>query len=178
MKMRYFGVLVPFFLLSCGKIPGRFAFFPAGTSAAGEGTAGTVHMAVNDAELQAIAVRARDTLPFFLSHLGRPALGERDFRVKCPFRTDNGSGFVREQIWFGDIRFKDGHCSGALFNAPFYVSGLSLGERAYFDTGDITDWMFTRKGKIVGGLSVKYLLEQIPPGERNDEERAVLAMFE
>ncbi|MDR1419648.1 MAG: DUF2314 domain-containing protein [Treponema sp.] len=176
MKIRRFGILVPLLLLSCGKIPGRFVFPPAGTS--GEGAAGTVHRAVNDGELEAIAVRARDTLPFFFSHLDRPALGEKNFRVKCPFRTDDGSGFVREQLWFGDIRLENGRCSGEALNAPFYVSGVSLGDRANLDTGDITDWMFTRKGKIVGGLSIKHLLEQIPPGERDDEERAVLAMFE
>jgi uncharacterized protein YegJ (DUF2314 family) len=47
-----------------------------------------------------------------------------------------------------------------------------------FEIDDITDWMYTRHGKITGGLSIKYLLDQIPEHERSDEQRAVLSMFE
>jgi uncharacterized protein YegJ (DUF2314 family) len=174
LKIRFLVVFIGIFLFSCGKIPDLLVFF---SKEAPKGGDSTFHTDSNNDEIADIALRARDTLPFFLRHLRQPGIGERDFRVKYPFPADNGSGFLYEQLWLGDIRRGEESYTGVVLNTPFYVSGLSQGDRRAFNTGEITDWMYIRKGKITGGKSIKYLLEQIPPTERNAEEQAILDMF-
>jgi uncharacterized protein YegJ (DUF2314 family) len=174
--MGRFVVWVPVLLIplifSCGERPPQFP--PDPVIAADP----TQHRAGDDAELARIAEAARDTLPVFLRRLQRPRAGDGNFRIKYPLAADPGSGFSREQVWLANIRFRDRRFSGVLVNTPYYVSGFSAGDSIIIDTEEITDWMFTRRGKITGGFSIKYLLEQIPEHERDEEQRRILEMFE
>jgi uncharacterized protein YegJ (DUF2314 family) len=161
--------LIPLLLLACGgRATGKTPLAIADP---------TLHLDQNDAELDRIAEQARATLPVFVRRLRHPMDGDDNFRIKCPFRADSGSGFSREQLWLSDIRFKNGAYFGTVTNTPFYISGLKKGDTLSFSIDDITDWMYTRDGKIIGGLSIKYLLEQIPENERDKEQREVLSLF-
>ena len=173
--MRFFPLfLVPLFFLSCGE-----AIRPVrGGSSSTESSDPTLHLDRNDPELRRIAENARETLPVFIRRLQNPLEGEGNFRIKYPFRADGGSVFGREQIWLEDIDFRDGAYHGTPANTPYHVSTLKTGDTVTFEIDDITDWMYTRRGKIAGGLSIKYLLEQIPEHERSGEQRAILAMFD
>jgi len=46
------------------------------------------------------------------------------------------------------------------------------------DTNKITDWMYIQDGKIIGGRSIKYLLEKIPETQRGGDQKKILRMFE
>jgi uncharacterized protein YegJ (DUF2314 family) len=166
-------LLAALILLSCGEaarqVRGRF---PAA------GPDPTLHLDRDDPELRRIAEEARDTLPVFIRRLQSPLEGDGNFRIKYPFRTDDGSVFGREQLWLENIGFKDGAYHGTPANTPFYVPALKAGDTVTFQIDNITDWMYTRRGKIIGGRSIKYLLDRIPEHERDDEQRAILAMFE
>jgi uncharacterized protein YegJ (DUF2314 family) len=169
------GVLIFLPLFSgCGKFPSWFPF-PSGPAPA---ASPTQHRDQDDPELARIAQSARETLPVFFRRLQSPLPGDGNFRIKYPLRADSRSGFSREQVWLSEIRFRDGVYSGVLDHSPYYVSGPAGGERIAFNVEEITDWMFTREGKITGGFSIKYLLEQIPEHERDEEQRRILGMFE
>ncbi|MCL2880184.1 MAG: DUF2314 domain-containing protein, partial [Treponema sp.] len=135
----------------------------------------TLHMDQGDEELARITKNARDTLPVFFAHLLRPQNGEGNFRVKYPFRADQNSGFNMEQLWLCDIRFKDGVFYGDIANTPFYTGSLQKGDTVSFSAADITDWMYTTNGKIVGGASIQYLLEQLP--EHSAAQQRIMEMF-
>jgi uncharacterized protein YegJ (DUF2314 family) len=172
--MKPFVFLVPLLLplfFSCGEKTRRF---PALAVEADP----TQHRDQADESLTLIAENARNTLPVFFRRLQSPLRGDGNFRIKYALKTEDGSVFSREQVWLSDIRYRDGSYSGVLANSPYYISGLARGERINFDIEGITDWMFTRAGRITGGLSIKYLLEQIPEPERNEEQRRILKMFE
>ncbi|MDR2476589.1 MAG: DUF2314 domain-containing protein [Treponema sp.] len=180
-----FALLV--FFLSCGRKIGPDS--RAQNKAAG-GAGETVNLdngfpgdsysieAQTNGELLRIAENARETLPDFFLHLFRAARGEANFCVKYPFRTDSGSGFSMEQLWLSELRFKNGVYYGVLINSPLHIAGMKKGSVVTFSADEITDWMYTRNGKIVGGRSIKYLLEQIPQTRRSTEQRAILTMFE
>ncbi|MDR1238581.1 MAG: DUF2314 domain-containing protein [Treponema sp.] len=161
-------------LFSCGKGPPRF-LFPDGPALSGDPTQ---HRPQEDRELARIAEAARNSLPVFFRRLQSPLPGDGNFRIKYPLRADPPSGFSREQVWLSDIRFQDGRYSGSLASAPYYISGLSRGDTTVVDIEEITDWMFTQGGKITGGRSIKFFLEQIPEHERDEEQRRILEMFE
>jgi uncharacterized protein YegJ (DUF2314 family) len=168
-------LLIPLAFFSCGKSPPRLPADPVPVLSGDP----TQHRARDDGELARIAENARNTLPLFFRRLQRPLAGDGNFRIKYPLKADPRSGFSREQVWLSEIRFKDGRYSGVLVNTPYYVSGLARGDVIPInDIEEITDWMFTQGGTIVGGRSIKFLLEQIPEHERDEEQRRILEMFE
>ena len=137
-----------------------------------------------DGELAQIAEDARDTLPGFFWHLARARAGEKQFYIKYPFPADDETGVsatggvVTEQIWLTGIHFKNNRYYGQLTSVPMHLSGMKPGDTVIFEADDITDWMFVRSGRIIGGLSVKYLLEKIPEDQRSDGEQNLLRMFD
>jgi uncharacterized protein YegJ (DUF2314 family) len=54
---------------------------------------------------------------------------------------------------------------------------MKKGDKVMFDTDTVTDWMYVRGGRIIGGDSIKYLLGKIPEDQRSDEERELLRML-
>jgi uncharacterized protein YegJ (DUF2314 family) len=134
-----------------------------------------MQMEQEDEEILQIAEDARDTLPGFFRHLIRPGTGEKQFCVKYPFAMDNNSGM--EQVWLTGIYFKNGKYHGVLANSPRQLSSIKKGDTVTFEADSITDWMYVRGDKIIGGYSIKYLLEKIPVNQRNDREHKLLQMF-
>jgi uncharacterized protein YegJ (DUF2314 family) len=128
-----------------------------------------------DEEILQIAEDARNTLPSFFRHLNRPGAGEEQFCVKYPFAADNDGGI--EQVWLTSIYFKNGYYYGVLASSPILISGIKKGDKVTFEADNITDWMYMRNDRIIGGYSIKYLLEKIPDNQRSDREFKLLQMF-
>jgi uncharacterized protein YegJ (DUF2314 family) len=124
-----------------------------------------------------IAEDAQDTLSGFFRHLNRTDAEEDHFCVKYPFAVDDDSGINREQLWLTGIQFKNGLYYGILANTPQHLSGMKKGDKVLFNMDNITDWMYVRGGKIMGGDSIKYLLEQIPQHQLSDSEHKLLRML-
>ncbi|GHV92734.1 hypothetical protein AGMMS50268_32370 [Spirochaetia bacterium] len=158
-------ILLPPLLLAC-KAPAKAA-----------GSDPTAPLSRSDETLARIARDARDRLPLFIRRVQSPLPGDGNFRVKYPFAAKNGSGFSHEQIWLAGITFQEGRYYGIVSNSPYYVTGLKTGDRVPINIEEITDWMYTKNGVIEGGISIKYLLEQIPTPDRTAEQRQLLKMF-
>jgi uncharacterized protein YegJ (DUF2314 family) len=177
-------LLLPAFSLSCdiwaAQIPWleKLPWPVKNTPARNTEVPATFHMSQDDEELARIAQNAQNTLSLFFRHLLRPANGESNFRLKYSFRADLGSGFGMEQLWLSDIQFKNGVYYGVIANTPFYIATMKKGDTVAFNASEISDWAYIHDGKIIGGLSIKYLLEQIPEHERSEEQRAILTMFD
>ncbi|MDR0388530.1 MAG: DUF2314 domain-containing protein [Spirochaetaceae bacterium] len=132
----------------------------------------------DDPVLRAIAVGARGSFGEFTRRLRRPAEDEYNFQVKYPFAADPDSGYVYEYLWLKDIEFTDGKFSGVLANGPLHVRDLVVGGRVEFLPDDIADWMYMKRGRIRGGDSIKYLIEKIPPANREEALERYLGLFE
>jgi len=138
----------------------------------------TVHVDAFDGELLRIAENARATLNIFFRHLNRPETGEGNFSVKYAFVADASASVGAEQVWITNIIFRNGQYYGTVSSTPVYLTSIRRGDRVNFYVNSITDWMFTQNGRIVGGYSIRYLLEQIPENQRTDSQRRTLRMFE
>jgi uncharacterized protein YegJ (DUF2314 family) len=135
----------------------------------------TVDIEQSEKELEKIADNAQRALPTFFRNLARPEAGADNFFVKYSLTTDDGSA---EQVWLGGIRVKDGVYYGRLANTSDLPGGKKKNKLITFDPNKITDWMYIQDGKIIGGRSIKYLLEKIPEEKRAEDQRKILKMFE
>jgi len=134
----------------------------------------------SDEEIERIAENAKRALPIFFRNLARPEKGANNFYVKYPLSSDDGNvePKVREQVWLGNIRFKNNRYYGTLANTAKSIDRRKKGDTIIINTDKITDWMYVQDGKIMGGRSIKYLLEKIPEDKRGEDQKKILRMFE
>ena len=108
-----------------------------------------------DAEMNAAIAKARSTLPTFWACYDVPKPSETGHSLKVRFPKPMSGG---EHIWIAEVKkVADGRYSGRFANAPRDFPGKKAGDVAEFREADISDWMFTRNGKIVGGETIKPL---------------------
>lgn len=115
-----------------------------------------------DPEMDAVIVEARSHVSEFVVALQSPQEGDRLFSVKTPIRD----GEQVEHFWVGDIRYDGTTFTGILANDPEVVRGHKLGEVVSVVPRDISDWMFVRNDRLVGGYSVRLLRKRMTPAER------------
>jgi len=128
----------------------------------------------SDKELERIADNARRALPTFFRNLARPEEGAGNFFVKYPLSDDDGN---IEQVWLGNIHLNGGIYFGRLANTTKRMESRK-GASIIIDTDKVTDWMYIQDEKIIGGRSIKYLLEKIPETQRSEDQKKILKMFE
>jgi uncharacterized protein YegJ (DUF2314 family) len=123
-----------------------------------------------DAEMNAAIARARDTLPTFWASCDAPKPTEMGHALKVRFEV----GAEVEHIWLTDVKkLSDGNYSGRFANEPDLL-GKNIGDQVEFKQIDISDWMFMRNEKVVGGETIKALLKSMP----KEEADAVRARME
>ena len=131
----------------------------------------------DDRKMNAIITHARETVDLFLQHLHNPEGDETSFTIKYPFETDPGSEETVEHIWVSDIRAENNKYYGTISNDPFYIKRFTYGDIVEFDINNISDWMYMKGDKIIGGESIKLLIENTPANERTEDQKAILEMF-
>ncbi len=112
--------------------------------------------------MNAAIAHARDTLPTFWASFDAPKPTEIGHALKVRF---TGDGYV-EHIWMTDVeKLPDGNYSGRFANEPSDLLGKDIGDQVEFKQADISDWMFMRNEKVVGGETIKALLKSMPKEE-------------
>jgi uncharacterized protein YegJ (DUF2314 family) len=124
-----------------------------------------------DAEMNTAIARAREMLPTFWASCDAPKPTEIGHALKVRFDV----GAEVEHIWVIDVKkLSDGNYSGRLANEPSDLPGKNIGDQVKFKQIDISDWMFMRNEKVVGGETIKALLKSMP----EEEADAVRARME
>ena len=114
-------------------------------------------------EMAAAIAKARATLPVFWASYEAPKASEAGHSLKVRFPNPRNDG---EHIWMAEVKkLPDGRYSGRFANQPRDLPGKHAGDLAEFAEADISDWMFMRNGKIVGGETIKPLLKSMPKAE-------------
>lgn len=122
-----------------------------------------VDVANGDPEMAAAIGKARATLPTFWASYAAPKSTETGFSLKVRFPTGGTKG---EHVWMAEVTKLDGgRYSGRFANQPRDLPGKRAGDLVQFSETDITDWMFTRNGKIVGGETIRPLLKRMPKAD-------------
>src|SRR6185295_1595260 len=122
-----------------------------------------IDLSSGNAEMNAAIARGRATLPTFWASYDAPKPSETGHSLKVRFPNPRNNG---EHIWMADVKkTADGGYSGRFANAPRDLPGKKAGEVALFKEADISDWMFMRNGKIVGGETIRPLLKSLPKAD-------------
>ena len=114
-------------------------------------------------EMNAAIAKGRATLPTFWASYDAPKSSETGHSLKVRFPSARRGG---EHIWIADVKKSpDGRYSGKFANTPRELPGKKAGDLTEFVEADITDWMFMRNGKIVGGETIKSSLKALPKAD-------------
>ena len=62
-------------------------------------------------------------------------------------------------------KIADGRYSGRFANSPRDLPGKRAGDLVEFGEADISDWMFLRNSKIVGGDTIRPTLKYMPKAD-------------
>jgi uncharacterized protein YegJ (DUF2314 family) len=114
-----------------------------------------------DPEMAAAIAKARGALPSFWKALEHPGAGEEGFALKVAIKD----GKDVEHFWLLDIARDGDKLSGTINNEPEIVGNVSNGERYEFTDADISDWLYMRKGKMVGNETMRPLLKRMPKSQ-------------
>jgi uncharacterized protein YegJ (DUF2314 family) len=116
-----------------------------------------VDFARDDAEMNPAIDKARASLPEFWARLADPARNEADFSLKLGISDDVGT----EHFWCGEIDAEAEAATCVIANEPVHVHTVAYGERVTVDPDIISDWLYYRDGKIVGGETLRVMLPHL-----------------
>ncbi len=116
----------------------------------------------NDKAMDQAVAKARETLGFFLAALKAKKPDSRDFEVKkCVIDGDNV-----EHLWLRDVSWDGKVFHGKVDNQPLDVANVRLGQKVTLDPQDLTDWMFVKDGKLMGGFTTRVLYSRLSQDEQ------------
>jgi len=120
------------------------------------------------AAMQEAVTKARKTVGQFIGALQHPSPGESDFEVKKPFLE---KGNV-EHIWLSDVTFVGGRLQGKVDNEPVKIRGLKPGQVVSVNPDEISDWVYIKNGKLVGGYTIRAHYNDLTPPEKQEFNRS------
>jgi len=127
---------------------------------AGTGQDPVVRVETGDNEMEAAIGKARSSLPEFWSKLENPGAGETDFSLKVAIEGKSSSEV--EHFWLTNIERRDGKITGIINNTPETVKSVHVGQVYEINPEKISDWLYKRKGKMVGNETMRPLLKRLP----------------
>lgn len=132
------------------------------------GPPGYVNVPDNDKAMEHAVEQARHSLGFFLSALQAKKGEDVSFAVKKPFVD----GDKVEQLWVSDLTFDGQNFHGRINNKPLDVQNVKLDQKVTVAPADLTDWMFVKNGKLMGGYTTRVLYARLSPEQqaRFDEQ--------
>lgn len=116
--------------------------------------ANVVSVAEDDPQMAAAVAEARKSWPDFVRALKAHA-GE-SYAVKHRF-TD---GDAEEFMWVEVDKVKDGIVYGRVGNQPYKLKNVEYGDPIQLKAQEILDWNYFTGGEMVGGYTVKVLVER------------------
>jgi uncharacterized protein YegJ (DUF2314 family) len=110
----------------------------------------------DDPEMLAATAEARKTWPDFVKAFRNKPENSESFSAKFPFDAPD----QKEFMWVEVVSINGETVVGRLGNDPVWVKDLKLGDEVKMKVSRLSDWMYLKDGEIVGGYTVKVLMEK------------------
>lgn len=125
-------------------------------------SSGVMTFAKDDAAMSAAISKSRQTAPQFIEHLASPGAGETDFSIKVPVTQGNQT----EHFWLNKVTYDGSSFHGVIDNDPEIVTNIKLGQEWTCAPAQISDWIYTKDGILVGGESIRLMRDKMSPADR------------
>ncbi len=120
----------------------------------------------DDPKMKEAVAEAHKTWAQFVAAFKKQAKNTESFGVKFPFDTPDKDR--KEFMWVQVTKISDDLVMGTLANEPVLAQDIKLGDKVQKKVSEMSDWMYYKDGEIVGGFSVKVLMEQQAARESGD----------
>ena len=117
----------------------------------------------NDPEMAAAMHESRKTVNQFLAALSSGDTTTYNFGVKAAFPIPDGTN---EHIWLTDVKVSGDSIFGVIDNEPDFTTAVKFGQQVAVHKDSITDWNYTRNGKLVGGYSIRLVRSRMTKEEQ------------
>ncbi|MFN9717357.1 MAG: YegJ family protein [Planctomycetota bacterium] len=119
-----------------------------------------------DPDMEQAVEEARQTWPDFVRAYQKKEAGTESFSVKFAFDAPED----KELMWVEVTSIDDEFVTGRLANDPVWVKDLKLGSKVRRQVSEVSDWMYLRDGRMVGGYSVQVLIKRRQAEEKQEEQ--------
>ena len=133
-----------------------------------------VSVDAHDARMNAAMVEARSTVQKFIEALNNPGPGVSGLAVKVPVQTGSGT----EHIWVKSVSYDGERFQGVVNNQPAGASSIKLGDKLTALPDGISDWMYLRGRKLVGGYTIRAVRDSLSAKEREAFDKSAPFVFE
>lgn len=121
----------------------------------------------DDVEMNAAINKARRTYPEFLESLKNKCSDCERFNVKIRLGFGEIDG---EHVWLDSLFWQKSKLYGVLASTPENVQRVNFGDVLEANPDSLSDWMYVRGGKLVGGYTIKAVYDRLKPGEQKQLE--------
>jgi uncharacterized protein YegJ (DUF2314 family) len=116
----------------------------------------------DDKQMDRAVENAQRTLGFFMAALHAKHNGDTVFEIKKGFID----GDKVEHFWIKKVTYDGKNFHGEIDNRPLEVNNVHLGQRVSVAPQDVTDWMFLKDGKLIGGYTTRVLYARLSPEDK------------
>lgn len=121
------------------------------------GRPGYSQVADDDKAMDRAVEHAQRSLAFFMAALRAKKPGDAMFEIK--------KGYVDrdkvEHLWISHLTYDRKKFHGKINNRPLDVKNVRLGQRVTVAPGEVSDWMFLKNGKLIGGFTTRVLYARL-----------------
>jgi uncharacterized protein YegJ (DUF2314 family) len=139
----------------------------AGREAKAPGHPGYTQVADDDKQMDRAVENAQKSLGFFMAALRAKKNGDTVFEIKKGFVD----GDKVEHLWIREITYDGKNFHGKIDNRPLEVNNVRLGQRVTVAPQDVTDWMFLKDGKLIGGYTTRVLYARLSPADKAEFDK-------
>lgn len=122
-----------------------------------------------DEAMNSAITKAIQTYPDFLKAFVSQDSSNSDYAVKCGFHYGSGGDGV-EHMWLTHLHYKGDKLFGLLGNKPANVIVYQEGDTIEVNKNMVSDWMYARDGKLVGGYTIRVLYDKMTTAEKQEYE--------
>jgi uncharacterized protein YegJ (DUF2314 family) len=121
------------------------------------GHPGYLNVADNDKAMDGAVTRAQKSLGFFIAAFKAKKAGDSSFEVKKGFVD----GDKVEHLWIDRLTWDGKNFRGRINNRPLDVKNVQMNETVIVAPRDVSDWMFVKGGKLIGGFTTRVLYKRL-----------------
>jgi uncharacterized protein YegJ (DUF2314 family) len=96
------------------------------------------------------------------------------YSVKMKFDYENGN----EHMWLNQLYTREGKLYGVLDSDPMYVENLNIGDSLAIKKESVSDWMYIKNGKMIGGYTIRVMYNNLNEEEKQEFKASFPYEFE